>query len=680
MITPLSNFLWEELPLLAYTQFPWRFLSIQAFFGALIIAAIARLRGRQWITPLVIGIFLASSLMELKPDFLLLSDADVTPEKLAQYEWFTGNIGSTVSAEYLPDTVQPRAFTSEWLKTGIRDQGQFLGNGFSAAKLLEREATYQKWQFSVDSDTARVNVPTIDWPNWRALASNERKKELPVSAAPGSGRLQVELSANDEIVEFRLKDPVVRIAGEWIALLSVVLVIWLWLPDSRSRLRRRYLIVPIGLLLLLLVGQTWPERTFSDDNLTWDYSQKAFLQHDEEGVRFDNGAILESYHYSEDEIDGGGQLDISLVWRNADDITVSVALATPAINRDRTAPLLVEDNVRLRDGKTIVKLNLPKNSPVGLYVPRILVSDAVPLTASGQPRGDLFLRPVRVRSIQPSAPEGPEDLDARVVGVKQRDSSTVDIQLQWLTRKPITQNYNYSIRLIDSAGQVIAFLDQQPGYGYQPSSGWLPGKWVNDWLALIIPDDLPGRTEGKPYAIVARLYEIGSDENVLLKLLGHLDWVEGNLEFRTLEPRYTLPDGIDPIQANFSNQIALRGYSLNQEVENLSLTLYWQALEPDLTDYSHFVHLKDPLTSDIVTQHDSMPFNNSYPTSQWSANEIVADPLTLELDQIPSGRYEIIVGLYQSSTDGLNRLVVIDDGAPGLDALKLPEEIVLGSP
>ncbi|MCA9947175.1 MAG: hypothetical protein KC449_27035, partial [Anaerolineales bacterium] len=31
MLTPLSALLWEHLPLLSYTQFPWRFLSVQAF-------------------------------------------------------------------------------------------------------------------------------------------------------------------------------------------------------------------------------------------------------------------------------------------------------------------------------------------------------------------------------------------------------------------------------------------------------------------------------------------------------------------------------------------------------------------------------------------------------------------------------------------------------------------------
>ena len=40
MITPLSRPLWDHLPLLPFTQFPWRFLSVQALFGALLTGAL----------------------------------------------------------------------------------------------------------------------------------------------------------------------------------------------------------------------------------------------------------------------------------------------------------------------------------------------------------------------------------------------------------------------------------------------------------------------------------------------------------------------------------------------------------------------------------------------------------------------------------------------------------------
>ena len=40
MITPLARPLWDHLPLLPFTQFPWRFLSVQALFGALLTGAL----------------------------------------------------------------------------------------------------------------------------------------------------------------------------------------------------------------------------------------------------------------------------------------------------------------------------------------------------------------------------------------------------------------------------------------------------------------------------------------------------------------------------------------------------------------------------------------------------------------------------------------------------------------
>ena len=84
MITSFSRPLWDNLPLLSFTQFPWRFLSIQAFFGALAAAGLALLPGRRLIVPLAVILLSVASLAGLRFDFLPLNDADVTPERLAQ--------------------------------------------------------------------------------------------------------------------------------------------------------------------------------------------------------------------------------------------------------------------------------------------------------------------------------------------------------------------------------------------------------------------------------------------------------------------------------------------------------------------------------------------------------------------------------------------------------------------
>ena len=144
MITPLSRPLWENLPLLSFSQFPWRFLSVQAFFGALVIGGLALLPGRRYIVPVAIGLLLVAGLGNLQPDFLILNDADVTAERLAEYEWYTANIGSTVSAEYLPQTVRPRPFTSPWLNTGERYSIQQLDGQLTSMQLISTGVTKPK--------------------------------------------------------------------------------------------------------------------------------------------------------------------------------------------------------------------------------------------------------------------------------------------------------------------------------------------------------------------------------------------------------------------------------------------------------------------------------------------------------------------------------------------------------
>jgi hypothetical protein len=90
------------------------------------------------------------------------------------------------------------------------------------------------------------------------------------------------------------------------------------------------------------------------------------------------------------------------------------------------------------------------------------------------------------------------------------------------------------------------------------------------------------------------------------------------------------------------------------------LTLYWQALLSEQPDYTRFVHLFDPDTEAVVSQNDGQPRNNSYPTSQWLAGEIVADTITLDLTDVPPGAYEIATGFYWQEGENFPRLMAED--------------------
>jgi hypothetical protein len=104
----------------------------------------------------------------------------------------------------------------------------------------------------------------------------------------------------------------------------------------------------------------------------------------------------------------------------------------------------------------------------------------------------------------------------------------------------------------------------------------------------------------------------------------------------------------------------LEQYTLEQSAESLDLTVVWHALEDVQEDFFHFVHLVDPATGKIVAQHDSMPFNDTYPTSQWVSDEVVPDSIQLSLADLPPGNYLLYVGFYRNEGDSFPPLNAVE--------------------
>jgi hypothetical protein len=232
------------------------------------------------------------------------------------------------------------------------------------------------------------------------------------------------------------------------------------------------------------------------------------------------------------------------------------------------------------------------------------------------------------------------------------------VQLAWSTQEPLSHNYNASLLLIGEAGNWLAQLDTQPGYGFLPSSEWLPNTVVNDWLALGLPETLP---QNAPMALVARLYEVDTGAVVLTRRLGEVFFAGGEIAFEENQPSFTLPEELTPLTAVFDEQIQLQGYDLQRLGDDTwQLTLYWQALQPGAQDAIRFLHVFDPQSEQIRYQNDGHPANNSYPTSQWTAGEIIADPITIRLEDAPAAEYQIGVGFYRQEEDVTERLPAVD--------------------
>lgn len=205
MLIPASSFLWQNIPLLGMAQFPWRFLSVQAVFTSLLIGGITpHVQGVSkgaWLA--VVSLILAiTALAQLPNQRLNITSADVTPQTLAQYEWLSTNIGTTIRGEYLPREVSPRPW---------RSPAQTPAAGFD---------------ITVSEDHAPAVFPITFWPGWRgaAQASDGRAMPFTPSADPGTGWLMADLPRGSWRVSFTLVRTPIEQTAEIISFLALVIL------------------------------------------------------------------------------------------------------------------------------------------------------------------------------------------------------------------------------------------------------------------------------------------------------------------------------------------------------------------------------------------------------------------------------------------------------------------------
>jgi hypothetical protein len=113
------------------------------------------------------------------------------------------------------------------------------------------------------------------------------------------------------------------------------------------------------------------------------------------------------------------------------------------------------------------------------------------------------------------------------------------------------------------------------------------------------------------------------------------------------------PSHVTP--AVWEGKLRFMGYDLSAEAvrpgETLVLTLYYQALAPMDRNYVVFTHLlgsENPETGNrLWSQRDGEPCETFYPTSVWSAGEIVRDVISLPVpEDAPPGTYDLQMGFY----------------------------------
>ncbi len=565
MLTPLSKPLWDLTPLLQLAQFPWRFLSVQALFTAMSTGSIAtwaiRLKMKHAsVSPgytqnnamqhpsrnftalaacCILGIVLIwAAFGDLHPDRLNITPDDVTWENLLLYETFTGNIGTTIRHEYLPEAVVPRLYISEAV---LEKHGHVIGpdHAHLDAELLTRAPQRQVWRVSLEAGQGPTTFPLNWWPGWQATVDAQ---PMPIYPMPGSGRVALDLPSGTHTVTLQLRNTPLQ--GFGIGISALTLIVGAYVLARRSTWPVPFALVKtvgggLGLLALCLIltALCQGKRKHPHTVTSFDFHQMPYPHGGE--VNF-SLATLQAATVSHSSAQPGDILTIEHNWDiiKANPLTGTLRLVSPAAPRHNVSYTLRETAFTLtchtRPCTYTSTLPIPDTVARGLYLIQLrlygLEGELHAVTPKGRGMGTLYIGAVRVLhgpDVQPNLPVLAtfRDLSLHKVTAQQPDARTLRLAMTWST--PGTpRNWSMSLRLLDIHGQPIASengqrvqLDMQPGYGYLPTTLWLPGEKVTDYPILQLPEGLaPGNYILRVITYLRATWEGGGEVDVPIQL------------------------------------------------------------------------------------------------------------------------------------------------------------------
>ena len=242
------------------------------------------------------------------------------------------------------------------------------------------------------------------------------------------------------------------------------------------------------------------------------------------------------------------------------------------------------------------------------------------------------------------------------------------ITLYWLSLEPAKDNYSMRLKLLNGVRHVWGQQEGRPRWDASLTSQWTKGQVVEDIREISV---FPGTPPGS-YAI--ELLVTGLHAGRPLEpadggelLLGPVDLPRGP----TPHPASLDVDRL--LDARFADQITLLGYKAEsgyQPGDGLHLTLYWRAERDIDQDFVVFNHLVGEDGS-VYTQKDSTPVDGYYPTTQWSAGEVIRDRYDLVIPvDAPLQTYTIMTGLYLPET-GQRLPLIGEDGQISGDMVQL---------
>ena len=242
------------------------------------------------------------------------------------------------------------------------------------------------------------------------------------------------------------------------------------------------------------------------------------------------------------------------------------------------------------------------------------------------------------------------------------DAGTLDIWRQTLKQGRMAERIGQAIAAVDHDAIILCDWEQAtPLWYYQQVEGWRPD------VQVIYPVErlAEAAATGRPLYLARTapgLADAWHPSNA------------GPLIALQPAPNSELPEGISPIGLRLGNAFELAGCRAEgtqfRPPAVVPLTLYWRALEAPGHDYSVSLRFLDGAGQELLRVDSQHPVLGTYPTSRWTAGEVVGDYYEIQLPaDLAAGTYHWGVILYRTLPDG---------GWENLEVAGTGQELALG--
>lgn len=572
LITPLSAPIWETVRPLQWAQFPWRWLSVQSLFAALLIGGVGGAPRAVLRTEVVrSGTFVSvrsalvdaptalwrrvaalaailvlgwAALAQLPNARLNLRAEDVNAQSLQLYEWYSGNIGTTIRAEYLPAAVQPRPYTGFPLLSRPPQVVPLEAAPPEAVRSerLAHNPNVETWRVEL-AQAMQVALPIFVLPGARVQIDDAPPQ--PATMSP-SGWVQVQLEAGAHVITvWRAPLPIEQWANGISAASAAFAAAWgawllLKLPrERRQRLAVRSLLSALVLAALAGAGLARTRAAPEPPPLqALDFEQRPFPHRGP--VHFGEGVeryTLVGAAIAPSVLRAGEPFTLTLRWLNdrapaGITVTQELPMGGAFLNVFRYAresraadPWQSQHRVLAEALPGPFLLVVQAHNAAQRTLPAF-TDDGEPLRAplaGGTVAGmTLYVGQVRAPTVSGADDEAAQrNLNTPVLPLVALDwfmpshhEACFRPTWRWATHlAPIGEAFQFSFRLYDASGQRLVQADAQPQGGLMPTWAWLPGMRVPDSYCAQA-DRRIALPSGEPYTLEVVQYRLATREEL----------------------------------------------------------------------------------------------------------------------------------------------------------------------